>query len=97
MRQLHLSIVGHMQPLAGEAIYLRHDHAFRFKVAVPDAARERTGTMGTAAIALDTLEVEVGVETGLCLWLAGYSPVTGWRQRAVTPPASEAGARPLRS
>ncbi len=91
MNRLHFSVVEGMQPLSGEAVYVRGDHAFDFRPAYAAVARQRAGELGTAAIALDTLQLEVGVETGLCLWVSGYSPVTGWMSRAVVAPPVQHG------
>jgi hypothetical protein len=91
MSRLHYSIVESILPLSGEAVYVHGDHAFNFRPADSAAARQRAGELGTAAITLDTLQVEVGVETGLCLWVSGYSPVTGWLSKAVVAPPIQPG------
>jgi hypothetical protein len=72
-------------------VYVSRDHAFDFLPADTAIAAEREGTQGRASIVLDTLQVEVSVETGLCLWVSGYCPTTGWSSSAVEVPSIEPG------
>lgn len=91
MTRLHYSIADEVEHLAGDPIYLRNDHAFDFLPADAAAVRQHAGKLGTTSVVLDTLQLDVGIETGLCLWVHGYSPTTGWNLRSVVPPPSQAG------
>jgi hypothetical protein len=91
MSILHYAVVPELGPLVGEPIYVSGDHAFNFRPADSDAVGERAGQLGTTSVVLDTLQLEVGVETGQCLWVWGYSPVTGWAKRTLLVPSVEPG------
>jgi hypothetical protein len=46
---------------------------------------ERKGGLGVTSIQIGTLQLEVGIETGLVLYAWGYHPHTLWRPATVAP------------
>jgi hypothetical protein len=84
-------IRGHGEPLDGVLAYVSHDHAFRFDTGEPQKLIERIGTKGSASLAIGTLEIEVGVETGLVLFVWGYHPKVTWRLEPIEVPSTSPG------
>lgn len=79
-------------PLAGVLRYSRSDMGFSFESAsLPDLAR-RAGSQGMSSLAIDTLQLELGVETGQVLYAWGYCPESSWLPAVLEPPA-HSGAR----
>jgi hypothetical protein len=78
-------------PLQGRLRYIEPDLSFRFDPASPEAAVERAGREGESSLALATVQLHFGVETGLVLYPDGYSPRQGWRASALGAPPASAG------
>ena len=73
-------------PLLGALEYRTADHAFDF---TPERAGDllaRAGPDGTASLALGTIQLEIGVATGLVLFAWGYAPRTTWKREALPTP-----------
>jgi hypothetical protein len=79
-------------PLAGLLRYSRADMGFSFETAsLPDLAA-RVGHQGVSSLVIDTLQLEVGVETGQVLYAWGYCPESSWLPAVLKPP-THSGAR----
>lgn len=73
-------------PLAGVLRYSRTDMGFSFEAAsLPDLAM-RAGSQGMSSLVIDTLQLEVGVETGQILYAWGYCPESSWLPAVLEPP-----------
>jgi hypothetical protein len=66
-------------PIAGRCIYRRPDYAFDFEPADPVEASSLT-RLGSVWIAIDTLEIEIGLPDEHLLWVRGYWPDVRWRK-----------------
>ena len=77
----------HGTPLKGILSYESKDHAFAFRPLDPVGLSE-TLAEGRASLAFGTIQLEVAVADGLCLFAWGYSPRQGWIQAdlSVLPP-----------
>ena len=64
-------------PIKGFLSYERSDHAFAFRPSDPQQVREML-TEGRTSLAFGTIQLEVAVSTGRCLFAWGYSPRQGW-------------------
>jgi hypothetical protein len=68
-------------PTEGVPYYDIASHALDFR------AEESAPQIGThSSVALGTVQLEVAVKDGRCLWLWGYCPTTSWHYRAVAIP-----------
>jgi hypothetical protein len=67
-------------PLAGQLLYRAGEHSFMFQVADHSEAQQRAGSDGVTSIVADTLQIEVGVETGQLLFAWGYLPERSWSE-----------------
>jgi len=78
--------------LPGRLHYVERDHSFRFESASSDLESARTGGEGEASLALGTLQLHFGVETGLVLYADGYCPKQSWRPDKLAMPTAATGA-----
>lgn len=78
-------------PLEGILRYAEEDHSFAFDVAAPDELRERSGDEGLTSLSIGTIQVEIGVATGLVLFAWGLHPRTSWALRAGREPTLTIG------
>lgn len=76
------------RPLEGQCLYIEDEHSFDFLPAVGTQVDDRAGTSGTTSLAIGTLQVEVGVESGALLFVWGYLPRESWLIDSVSAPAS---------
>jgi hypothetical protein len=67
-------------------------HAFQFESADPVLEVERGGDFGEASLALGTVQLHFGVETGHVLYADGYCPRQSWREQTLTPPSAVTGS-----
>jgi hypothetical protein len=81
-----------LQPLNGVLRFIENEHAFGFDVAEPVDLAERAGPSGVTSLAVGTLQVEVGVATGLVLFVWGLHPRTHWKVEPVGAPRTRLGA-----
>jgi hypothetical protein len=83
-----------VRPTGGLLRYLRHEHSFHFDPASPSDLLLKTGGSGVTSVLVDTVQLEVGVETGLLLYPWGYSPETSWRTgQLLAPTFADVGLR----
>jgi hypothetical protein len=66
------------EPLTGQLLYRVGEHGFMFQVADHAEAQQRAGSDGVMSVVADTLQIEVGVETGQLLFAWGYLPASSW-------------------
>ncbi len=74
-------------PLDGVLRYLDADYAFTFDAGSPEEVLERTGSNGITSLSVGTLQIEVGVETGVALFVWGLHPRATWQYRQLGAPA----------
>lgn len=75
-----LEVVDNSRPVAGELVYVVADHAFDFRPSSPDDIRRLAGGSGTTSLLIGTLQIEVGIDTGMLLYPWGYLPRVGWME-----------------
>jgi hypothetical protein len=80
-----------LDPLGGIPQYVVRDYAFEYVAADQNEANRRRGGRGTTSLTMDTLQLEVAIETCLCLWVWGYCPTTSWKFKPLSPPESRLG------
>lgn len=69
--------------LKGQLIYVRADASFDFEQADPTEHQSRI-QMGVATpILIGTLQIEIGIDTGLAVYIWGYYPDVRWRIEAL--------------
>jgi hypothetical protein len=73
-------------PLEGLLRYVSAEHSFAFDIASPADLRERSGSTGVTSLSVGTLQIEVGIETGLLLFAWGLHPRTKWTLQSVGRP-----------
>jgi hypothetical protein len=81
-------VVPEIEPLRGKLTYSYDEYSFDFECRSQVELRHRAGHMGETSIAIGTLQIEVGIETGLLLYVWGYHPHTSWTEGAVAHPKS---------
>lgn len=77
--------------LDGVLRYTDSEHSFRFDVGSPADLKRRVGADGTTSIAIDTLQIEVGVATRRALFVWGLHPRSRWVMDHLDPPAAKEG------
>ncbi|MFG1840532.1 hypothetical protein [Micromonospora sp. NPDC049175] len=65
-------------PLAGRLLFRAQEHSFSYEVTDGEDFRRRSGDEGLTSLVADTLQLEVGIETGELLFAWGYFPATSW-------------------
>jgi len=73
-------------PLEGILSYLEAEHSFVFDVASSRDLEERSGFSGFTSLSVGTLQIEIGVESGVALFVWGLHPRAAWRSRSVGQP-----------
>jgi hypothetical protein len=66
------------KPIGGRVVYREHEHSFDFEAAPGQNLELMYGSKGTASIAIGTLQIEVAIETGACLYVWGLHPKEKW-------------------
>jgi len=80
------------EPLPGAPFYSAQDYALGYRVEDPNEAARRRGSGGVTCLALNTVQIDLAIETRLCLWAWGYCPHTSWRRRTLNPPSATRGS-----
>lgn len=70
--------------IRGLLSYVDDEHAFSFRPADPRQIRDLLGSSGPALLSFGTIQVEVALPDGRCLFAWGYSPRQGWRAADLT-------------
>lgn len=83
--------VGDGAPLDGISRYVARDYAFAFDVTRTSDLHERLGQGAFTSLAVGTLQVEVGVATGLALFVWGLHPRHTWVPHPVEVPRARSG------
>jgi hypothetical protein len=78
--------------LPGRLQYVEAEHSVRFESSSRELEASRAGQEGEASVALGTLQIHFGVETGLVLYPDGYLPRQAWRQGKLSVPQPASGA-----
>jgi hypothetical protein len=79
------------QPLDGTLHYVEAEYSFRFDVAEPQERLDRAGNAGITSLSVGTLQVEVGVETGIALYVWGLHPSGRWQEDQFGAPHPQPG------
>lgn len=66
-------------PLDGRLVYRDSECSFDFIPQSSVALKQRSGPDGTTSVLLQTLQIELDVETGSLLYPWGYLPSVSWR------------------
>lgn len=77
--------------LSGRLVYRSSEHSFDFTPNPDVALPQWIGKQSTASISIDTLQIEVGVETEMAMFVWGYFPALKWKQYPLTPPIVAVG------
>jgi hypothetical protein len=68
-------------PLPGQLIYRAYEYSFDFILESREEAASRAGNKGLTSLVIGTLQIEIGIETRLALFVWGlHSHVGKWRQ-----------------
>jgi hypothetical protein len=78
--------------LPGRLRYVEPEHSLRFESSSRELETSRAGQEGEASLALGTLQLHFGVETGLVLYPDGYFPRQAWRRGQLSVPQPTSGA-----
>lgn len=90
METPRFEILGSPPTVSGHLRYVGEDYAFDFLMDVSEQARQ--GKEGTTSFAVDTLQLEVAVDSSLCLYIWGYCPIGKWEQSSLSPPNARSGS-----
>lgn len=74
------------RPLDGILRYIGAEYSFKFDVSARQALLERVGGNGVTSLSIGTLQIEVGVDSGVVLYVWGLHPRTRWQRRCVGSP-----------
>jgi hypothetical protein len=77
--------------LDGALHYVEDEYSFRFDVRDLQEAEVRAGDKGVTSFCVGTLQVEVGVQTGIALFVWGYHPHQAWEEVRLAAPRSQPG------
>lgn len=78
-------------PVSGKAYYALDDSAFSFEMDYKQS-EHRVGPQGSASFSIKTLQLEVDIDTSLCIYTWGYCPVGNWKYSLLAPPTAQAGS-----
>jgi hypothetical protein len=78
--------------LPGRLQYVEREHSLRFESSSRELEASRAGQEGEASLALGTLQLHFGVETGLVLYPDGYFPRQAWHFGTLSVPQAASGA-----
>jgi hypothetical protein len=87
---LRFEVLSSPSPVSGHPRYVSEDYAFSFQMDLGEL-EERQGKQRTTSFVVDTLQLEVAVDTSLCLYIWGYSPMEKWERTSLTPPIAQRG------
>lgn len=90
METLRFEILTSPLSVRGCLRYVREDYAFNFRMDVGE--QERFGKGSTTSFVVNTLQLEVAVDSSLCLYVWGYCPMGRWEQSLLSPPIGQTGS-----
>jgi hypothetical protein len=91
-RMMKVRFIAHPgQELEGSLVYANAEHSFRFDAGSPFELAERMGVAGVTSIAVGTLQIEVGVDSHLVLFVWGLHPRARWAEGRVAAPVYRSG------
>lgn len=79
------------RPLAGSLKYSQVDMGFSFEAADLPELAERLSGGGRTSVVIDSLQLEVGVDSGELLYVWGYCPGGAWAPLSLRPAPSTEG------
>jgi hypothetical protein len=77
--------------LSGTLLYLEGEYSFKFDARDRQEVLDRAGNDGVTSLSVGTLQVEVGVETGIALFVWGFHPHLTWEDMRLAEPRSQPG------
>ncbi|XTZ17758.1 hypothetical protein ACQSSU_10490 [Micromonospora echinospora] len=72
--------------LSGRLFFRAAEHSFSYEAADEADLERRTGSEGVTSLVADTLQIEVGVETGQLIFAWGYLPANSWSRTPLPQP-----------
>lgn len=91
MNALRFEVLSSPSSVSGRPRYVSEDYAFSFQMDVGEQ-EARQGKNGTTSFVVDTLQLEVAVDSSLCLYIWGYCPMGRWKQSSLSPPITHRGS-----
>lgn len=91
METLCFEILLYPPPVTGRPSYAMEDYAFDFDMDMFQV-EQRVGVNRSTSFAVDTLQLEVAVDSSLCLYIWGYCPMGRWEQSSLSPPNARPGS-----
>lgn len=91
MKIIRFEILSGLPPVMGMPSYAIGDHAFDFQI---DSLQSDMSicSQPTTSLAIDTLQLEVAVDSARCLYIWGYCPMGMWRRSTLSPPTGLPGS-----
>ena len=80
-----------LAPLSGLLRYVEPEHSFNFDAGSPADLQRRTGRAGVTSMSIGTLQLEVGIESGLVLFAWGLHPSISWNRESIGRPHTVPG------
>ncbi|GAA1719357.1 hypothetical protein [Streptomyces yatensis] len=77
--------------LPGELLYSKSEYGFRFQAANAKELVTNEGGRGFTSVSIDTLQIEISVQTCRALYVWGYEPYTSWRNEDFDAPEARPG------
>ncbi|MFI6820448.1 hypothetical protein ACIBJE_05765 [Micromonospora sp. NPDC050187] len=77
--------------LSGKLFFRAAEHSFSYEAADDVDLECRAGSDGVTSLVADTLQIEVGVETGQLLFAWGYLPANSWSRTSLPQPEALPG------
>jgi hypothetical protein len=78
-------------PLSGRLSFVKSEYSFSYQVSDTAELQDRTGASGITSLVIDTLQLEVGVESGTVLYAWGFCPMGSWAKVTLSPPTATPG------
>lgn len=88
---LHFEILSSPSYVCGRPRYVSEDYAFSFQMN-PGEQERWQGKQGTTSFVVDTVQLEVAIDTSLCLYIWGYCPMGRWERTSLSPPGARRGS-----
>jgi|SRR5215472_13217011 len=86
---ISLTAVANERPLEGILRYITAEHSFIFEPTSPADVQARSGLSGVTSLSVGTLQIEIGVDTRLVLFVWGLHPRTTWNMQPIGRPNPE--------
>jgi hypothetical protein len=77
--EVRFSIDLTLTPLKGDMVYNSQDNSFDFEPVRDEQLIERVGTSGMTSVTIDMLQIEIGIEKSVALFVWGYQPQISWK------------------